>query len=1390
MHYPTLEGEVILTLRDKDTLEVKQVLQQKNAITLYGITAIMSATAASWLGGTYMGKFIQITERLTSTGFIAGSGVNRTFNSDDDAEDSETSPWTFTAGSPDFVQKTGRFLAPATDRTINTIYLTGAVQTAQRNVFSVASLSTPCVQTTSEVLDITYRIELFYQSPLPGAIPVSFDFDKMIARRLAGNSVPVTPIGQLGGFPYLTFAMACSAPPDPDLYQGMTTQRNNINNGGTSDGGGTMIKSHGKVAFNQSQEIADNIGRVFKTMGYGTTDNFGADYWDAVYAGKASGHRGFGNRSTVWAPIAPDSFINKPVQTIHNHSASADEWGLDVDNLATSQGTLTIDGSSWTDLTFPEFYRIDHTFTGETGVSRYAFRKRYTLGFNGSGYAPQQIESQIHQLWQMKNAADDGILYQTIVDGHGLKQRYKIAEYNEDTFMTWDLTGITLANINSSAAVHFDSATTPALPVTDVRQIAVDSAGGVWVACGATGLYRIDDPFGTPTVTKMTEATNSLVGGSEDNAYAVAIGFGGDIFALVEGGLISTSNPTGGTPTFSTESFTYTGVSDANWSRVIYMRMDADHPDFQLGLAANLTDILDTVTTVWWDNTAPGGITGPVQSGSTGEALGELTGGLFECSARGGYWTRVGALYTGDHIQNLTWGTTSVSDIGHNALGRARPAYFYDYYDTPYSIAGGQYAPSVYSHRNKKYSFQPTGGQTWQTSQSFKGFGLALQTGSGKGYFMTCANQASTTGTMGGTAHPNRIFPVCPSNYLDPLNGQHSPLEEMAWDRYHWNGAAWELNYFADAIDTGFAGGIDGSRENFDTEDHTFTGRSMIDVTDVFATGNFASTAVATFAFKLIPEAKLSAANDSTDESAQEKPRVLLDVSDATQQFQIVWDSSIQGNIQIVEDGSATTIVSTPANSSTYRLIVIVNGTSVDVYLDDAVIGSTVTFDWSNGSSDLKAFVGCEVYAWEQLQRHTPWQNNFYRGVMTNVQIWNSAWDAADVASDFSITGGGGTIAGGTEPLVNQIRRFELTQSLATLETKLSHAGAEALLEGLTIAFVDGGGPDAFVATDYHTFGVVDGILKDNATDFTQQFSIYFLPTDLEFSTFKNASGTSLIENATTAVVDEPACWINVTFPPLDTVKQDVFNPNSNTKHIYSIPGQIGMDLDQTNSFTGNFGAITVQHISADGYFEGGPAVGDENTTFGLTDDPSGTHSSVNIEFGIRLVPDGSVDIVEANVVVSSGIGTYVVGDIFRVRRIGTAVTYYKNGGLIFTSGNTSSGDVHGRVHINEEGYSLRDCKITYTRPALVMSIGDPGAFDGVYDPDYFRVETLTVESLDISIAGSPATVVVDNDIFVDMTLPGPGEVVVNGRCGWMFFNAADVGSAVTGEVTVIFLKP
>jgi len=37
------------------------------------------------------------------------------------------------------------------------------------------------------------------------------------------------------------------------------------------------------------------------------------------------------------------------------------------------------------------------------------------------------------------------------------------------------------------------------------------------------------------------------------------------------------------------------------------------------------------------------------------------------------------------------------------------------------------------------------------------------------------------------------------------------------------------------------------------------------------------------------------------------------------------------------------------------------------------------------------------------------------------------------------------------------------------------------------------------------------------------------------------------------------------------------------------------------------------------------------------------------------------------------------------------------------------------------------------------------------------------------------------------MVTPGVGTVTINGEAGWLFFNVADIGAVVSGDVTVIF---
>lgn len=101
-------------------------------------------------------------------------------------------------------------------------------------------------------------------------------------------------------------------------------------------------------------------------------------------------------------------------------------------------------------------------------------------------------------------------------------------------------------------------------------------------------------------------------------------------------------------------------------------------------------------------------------------------------------------------------------------------------------------------------------------------------------------------------------------------------------------------------------------------------------------------------------------------------------------------------------------------------------------------------------------------------------------------------------------------------------------------------------------------------------------------------------------------------------------------------------------------------------------GAASNESINGDGFLEH-TAV--EDITFravGLSDTDS-NKSLGDIVFAWYLKQDGTLEVRENGVVVASP-GSYAGGDVFRVERIGSAIRYYKNGELQYTSASTSSG--------------------------------------------------------------------------------------------------------------------
>jgi len=82
--------------------------------------------------------------------------------------------------------------------------------------------------------------------------------------------------------------------------------------------------------------------------------------------------------------------------------------------------------------------------------------------------------------------------------------------------------------------------------------------------------------------------------------------------------------------------------------------------------------------------------------------------------------------------------------------------------------------------------------------------------------------------------------------------------------------------------------------------------------------------------------------------------------------------------------------------------------------------------------------------------------------------------------------------------------------------SKTMHATEEPIVDGLTVSFDDAGGTQTFVATDYYTVGVVDGVLVDGGVEFDSRFvgvyykKVKFDQTDVEGGGLLPATTTTL----------------------------------------------------------------------------------------------------------------------------------------------------------------------------------------------------------------------------------------------------------------------------------------
>ncbi len=341
---------------------------------------------------------------------------------------------------------------------------------------------------------------------------------------------------------------------------------------------------------------------------------------------------------------------------------------------------------------------------------------------------------------------------------------------------------------------------------------------------------------------------------------------------------------------------------------------------------------------------------------------------------------------------------------------------------------------------------------------------------------------------------------------------------------------------------------------------------------------------------------------------------------------------------------------------------------------------------------------------------------------------------------------------------------------LGNANSKVTHAAAEPLIDGLTISFDDNGGIDSYIVNEYYDGFVFDGMLNDNATTFSSYYNAYYGQSQ-RGDTF--TPGT--VPNSDVgSIVDEP----------FTVLQEDHYK-------YYTEPGVVSA------RYTPNSFVIGEQQLTGDFEFKFKFSGVNVNKTFDI-----GVCTWANVVAGSRgtgimahnmsiRYPTSSPTLQAYNITCRNSYNSGAVqtinvtdgapGDVFFIRRVGTNLEFGRNGVVFRIMTTASSGDLAicmiGRTY--PWSSTVYDATISYTVNRRYVDIGD-GSTTGKFDSNYGRVNVGTSGQngeFAIYLDGVPATMLTNG-----YTPPAAGEINwLRGR-GTVWCNPADAGKVITGK--------
>lgn len=494
------------------------------------------------------------------------------------------------------------FAPPPSTITINTIGLTGSssIDDGVVDVDAFTKLGSSCTQSPTETLIVFYRIQLLQEPGSEFTRQRAFGiFDAYIAgddsdfrtpRRLSYTWAAKLPKAANGASTQIIPGIEGE---DQILGSGRPSSSfvDDTWDTGVDDVAGTSWTAQNfnddPLYFARRHSLSAAISDATGAIRSSTTMTNGS-------AGTAN------SRYAWWQKLLPDT--EGFVQNIYSHGPTADKPFFDPGALPTSDGTLAIDSSGWTNPDFNQMFRIDIDTSGAVGVGEYRFRRRRVLGgFHGNTYANR---AEAHPAYTAYNPIEGSHAFFRDNSTYG----YPWTVVSPEFIIHPDDAAILISNMITCEMRLFDAefaslfTTGDTFAATSIQDVEYDNIGDViWFACEDTGIWSISDPWGSPVITNYDATT--FAGGLTltNNAYTITVGRDGGggfrkVWAIVEGGLVGSDD--GGATWEAYDDTTVTSFSqpiiNGNWTRAMKLK---GHP----------TDINDKIAVVYDTGGTAGG---------------------------------------------------------------------------------------------------------------------------------------------------------------------------------------------------------------------------------------------------------------------------------------------------------------------------------------------------------------------------------------------------------------------------------------------------------------------------------------------------------------------------------------------------------------------------------------------------------------------------------------------------------------------------------------------------------------------------------------------------------------------------------------------------------------